>query len=186
MAAQNTLKSDASIRTATSLKIGQRSRDQAFEGASMQDLRVYARQLTSPEVLSLVTSLPLASLLKASEENQQTEHQPALLQYYLTNVDAEFSGLKLKVKQLEAEHADIEKRSPVTHVQQEKMDSAPMANVLMRGEYDRVGDQSSGNARLSAAAAEGTPRIGEAAQWIVDRENPLTARDSQSILDADL
>ena len=182
MAAQDTLKSDASIRTTTSLKIGQRSRDQAFEGASLQDLRIYARQLTSPEVWSLVTSLPLASLLKASSSDQPSDQQfekhPALLQYYLSSVDQEYPGLEQNVQQLEAEYTEIEKRSPVTHVQQEKMDSSPMANILTRGEYDKVGDM------VQAATPQALPPLPEGApnsrlglaQWIVDRENPLTAR----------
>jgi hypothetical protein len=38
---QNTLKGDATIRTTTSLRIGQRSRDQVFEGGAVQDVRVY-------------------------------------------------------------------------------------------------------------------------------------------------
>jgi len=177
MAPSNTLKNDATIRTTTSLRVGQRSRDQAFEGAAMQDLRLYARLLSKAEVFSLATKLPLTSLLKTTGPDQPTE-APALKQYYLANVDQEYQSIERNIKQLEAEFAEIEKRSPVSHIQQEKVDSMPMANVLMRGEYDKVGDA------VDAATPEALPAMREdspknrlgLAQWIVDPRNPLPAR----------
>lgn len=174
----DTLKADASIRTTTPLRIGQRSRDQAFEGAAMQDLRVYGRKLDKSEVLSLATKLPLTALLKSAGSGQPAEQQPALLQYFLANVDAEYQHIEQVIKKLEAEYSEIEKRSPVSHIQREKPDSPPMANILMRGEYDRVGDA------VEAATPESLPPMRDGmpknrlglAKWIVDERNPLPAR----------
>ena len=41
----NTLKPDATIRTETPLRVGQRSHSQVFDGGSVQDVRVYDRDL---------------------------------------------------------------------------------------------------------------------------------------------
>ncbi|MEO8497000.1 MAG: DUF1553 domain-containing protein, partial [Planctomycetota bacterium] len=78
----------------------------------------------------------------------------------------------------EAEREAIRARSPVTHIQEERKNSAAMANILMRGEYDRPGEQV---AAATPAALHALPqgasnnRLG-LAQWLVDPANPLTAR----------
>jgi hypothetical protein len=82
------------------------------------------------------------------------------------------------MKKLEAEKEAIKARSPITHVQEEVKNVMPMANVLMRGAYDKPGEKVT--AEVPAALGkldEKTPRnrLG-LAQWIVDAKNPLTAR----------
>jgi len=66
----------------------------------------------------------------------------------------------------------------VTHIQQEKKDSMPMANILFRGQYDKPKDKviAGTPAILHAMPADApTNRLG-LAQWIISPENPLTAR----------
>jgi hypothetical protein len=185
--ANDTLQPGSTVKAATPLRIGQRSSDQAFEGASIQDVRVYATELDKSEIRALAKEIPLAALLSLSNESskdegqkpeQKTEQNTALLTYYLNNVDKEFMRLDGIVSNLQAEQAEIEKRSPLTHIQKEKADSSAVANILMRGEYDQVGDQvAAATPGFLPPMPEGLPgnRLG-LAHWIVDRDNPLTAR----------
>lgn len=93
----------------------------------------------------------------------------------------EFAPTRLIARErlrLLAERDQIRARSPYAHVQTEKMDSPPMAKVLMRGQYDNEGKELEARTPgFLPAMPEGVPRnrLG-LAQWIVDRENPLAAR----------
>lgn len=175
-AVNKSLATGATVRTETPLRLGQRSQDQVFEG-SIQEVRIYGQQLMSFEVQQLAKYVPLTAL--ASKDRPLDEHKRNLLMnYFLENVDTQYSQLNQDVQRLEAERTEIENRSPMTHIQVEKMDAAPMANILMRGEYDKVGAEVP--AAIPAALPpmpEGAPknRLG-LAQWIVNSENPLTAR----------
>ncbi|MEZ6137418.1 MAG: DUF1553 domain-containing protein [Pirellulaceae bacterium] len=174
----NTLKSDANVRTATPLRIGQRSDTQAFDGGAIQDMRLYGRALSAEEVSAIAGIGPLQALLTTPAAERTAEQQATLLEFYLTNYDAQFPTLVKALADLEAERNAIEQRSPVTHIQQEKMDSAPMANILMRGEYDQVGAEvpAAPPAALHALPSDAPNNRLGLAQWVVDPANPLTSR----------
>jgi len=173
-----TLKPDSSIRTTSPLRIGQRSHVQVFADGAVQDVRVYSRLVKTDEIKRIATVGPLRGILAAASDKRSPAQQEALYQHYLTTRDADYQALHQKVATLEAEKAEIQARSPITHIQQEKTDSPAMANILMRGQYDQVGEQ------VPAAAPsalhplkDGSPgnRLG-LAQWLNDPANPLTPR----------
>lgn len=173
----NTLQADADVRTDTPLRIGQRSQGAIFDG-SVQDFHLFNRQLNEQEIDALGQSEWLARIVETPVEQRTEAQQAALLEHYLARYDAEFVKLASTVEQLKNERAAIEARSPVTHVQAERTDQPPMANILMRGQYDNVGDEVT--AATPAALhplAEDAPqnRLG-LAQWVIDPNNPLTAR----------
>ena len=175
---QNSLKPDASIRTTTPTKIGQRSKSQFFEGGAVQDVRIYSRQLSAAEVKTLADLVPLQSILATAPEQRTDDQKNALYEHYLVTRDPEFPKLSQKVTDLEAERDAIKARSPVTHIQEEKKDSPAMANILARGEYDRPGEQVQANTPAALhPLPEGAPqnRLG-LAKWLTDPANPLTAR----------
>ena len=174
---QESLVPDASIRNSTSLRIGQRSDAQAFSGA-VQDVRIFNRALPSNEVNAIAKFVPLRSMLSTPADQQTPEQQESLYEYYLNTEDGEYPILAQQAADLAAERDAIRRRSAVTHIQQERMDTVAKANVLMRGEYDRPGEEVT--AATPAALhpmVEGAPnnRLG-LAQWLVDPANPLTAR----------
>jgi len=177
-AEQSSLKPDATIRTSTPLRIGQRSGEQVFEGGSVQDFRLYHRVLNESEADGLAKLVPLQALLKVAAESRTTEQQTALYEHYLAHEDSTYLSLARVVTEREAELAAIRGRSPVTHIQQERPDAMPMANILMRGEYDKLGEEvvAAPPAAFHPLPA-GAPnnRLG-LAQWVVDPANPLTAR----------
>jgi len=173
----NTLEADADVRTDTPLRIGQRSQGSVFVG-SVQDFHLFDRQLSEQEIDALGQSEWLARTVETPVDQRTEAQQAALLEHYLARYDAEFVKLASTVEQLKNEQAAIEARSPVTHVQAERTDQPPMANILMRGQYDNVGDEVA--AATPAALhplAEDAPqnRLG-LAQWVIDPNNPLTAR----------
>ncbi|MEZ6062647.1 MAG: DUF1553 domain-containing protein [Planctomycetaceae bacterium] len=174
----NNLKPDASIHTTTSLRIGQRSTGQVFEGGAVQDVRVYARALGADEVKAIADTALLRSILSIPADQRTPEQQASLFDHYLNVHDPQFPALAKAVTSLEEERDAIRKRSPVTHIQQERKDSPAMAHILMRGEYDKPGEEVSATTPAALhPLPDGAPknRLG-LAEWVVDPTNPLTAR----------
>jgi hypothetical protein len=165
-----------SIKTTTPTRIGQRSHTQLFTDGGVQDVRIYDRQLSAAEVMTISKVGPLRTMLAAKK--QGPKQQEALFEHYLVTRDATYQAASAQTSKLTAEQEAIKARSPITHIQQEKMDAKPMANILMRGAYDKVGEQV--DAAVPAALGKLAPnapknRLG-LAQWLVDAKNPLTAR----------
>ncbi len=168
----------ASIRTTVPMKIGQRSEGQFFTNGSVQDARVYDRQLSAVEIKTLANVGPLRAVLAAASDKRTPQQRNALFAHYLATRDADWMKYDGTAKKLEAEKEAIKARSPITHVQEEVMNVAPMANILVRGAYDKVGE------RVDAAVPAALGKLPEKApknrlglaQWVVSADNPLTAR----------
>jgi hypothetical protein len=173
-----TLKPEATIRTQTPLRIGQRSHSQVFEGGGVQDVRIYDRTLTAAEVKTMAEIVPLRTILATPAAERTSEQNEALYEHYLAVRDPQYPGLSKAVVDLEAEREVIRARSPVTHIQEERKDAPAMAHVLMRGEYDRPGEEVPATTPAALhPPAEGAPpnRLG-LARWLLDPANPLTTR----------
>ena len=56
---KETLQPEATTRTATPTRIGQRSRDQIFDDGSLQDVRIYGRVVNDEEIADIVYIEPL-------------------------------------------------------------------------------------------------------------------------------
>ena len=174
---KDTLKPEATMRTETPTRIGQRSGDQIFEDGSLQDVRIYGRVINDNEIADIVGTGTL-SLLLATVDEPALKTNKALFEHYLLKVDPDFVALVAKVDALNSESAAIKARSPITHVQKERMDMSPATNILLRGHYDTLGDKVAAETPEALHAfPEGAPRnrLG-LAQWLVDPANPLTAR----------
>lgn len=165
-----------SIKTTTPTRIGQRSHGSYFSDGGVQDVRIYDRQLTAAEVMTLSKVGPLRTMLAAKK--QGPKQQEALFEHYLITRDTPYQTALASSTKLTTEQETIKARSPMTHVQEEKMDTQPMANILMRGQYDKVGDQVDAAVpvalgKLPADAPKN--RLG-LAKWLVSDNNTLTAR----------
>ncbi len=173
-----TLATDASFDTETPLRVGQRSSGEVFDGGSVQDVRLYSRKLSDTDALALATVAPLQSLLAVPAADRSEAQQQSLREHYLAFEDQQNKQLSSLVTELEAEREAIRARSPVTHIQEEKKDSQAMAQLLMRGEYDKPGDEvvaATPAALHPLPAGESNNRLG-LAKWLTAAENPLTAR----------
>ncbi len=175
---KNTLKPDATIRTETPLRIGQRSHSQVFDSGSVQDVRLYRRQLSAAEVKTITDIAPLRTILATAAGERTPKQEAALYDHFLVTRDGQYPELAKTVTRLEAEQAAIKARSAVTHIQQERMDAQPTAHILMRGAYDKPGEevQAATPAALHPLPPDAPRNRLGLAQWIVDPANPLTAR----------
>ena len=176
--ANSTLPVTADIVANTALRIGQRSLGSPLVDGSLQDLRMFNHRLSEAEVQRLHALAGLRSALVAAKPGLEPALRGRLLTHYLGTRDARWLERDAVVAKLESERNAIAARSPITHIQQERKDREPMANVLMRGQYDRVGEE----VRAAVPAAlgslpKGAPRnrLG-LAQWLISDENTLTAR----------
>ena len=172
----HSLKPNQTTRTETPLVIGRRSTGAAFKGR-VQDLRLHTRTLSGEEIGSLANLGPLKKLIAIPAEERSKEQVEQLYDHYLKTVDSVYQSHTKALAALERERDAIAGRSPITHIQVEKEGPA-MANILMRGQYDNVGDEVVANTpEALVAMPEGAPRnrLG-LAQWLVSPDNPLTAR----------
>ena len=166
-----------SIRTKQPLMIGRRGGGgEVFTGA-VQDVRLYSGVLSAKQILAIYELPDLRTMLAKPVAARTPEEKQRLLAFFSSG-DPQSSEMQGKTAALETEKTEIQKRSPVTHIQMEKAGSQPMARLLNRGQYDQPKDE----LKPAVIAAlhpmpAGAPanRLG-LAQWLVAKENPLTAR----------
>lgn len=170
------LSADATIRTETAWRIGQRAGSEAFTG-SLQDLRIQKRVLSAAEVDSLAKlSRFQATLVKAADQRSEQELND-LYSFWLKKFDAAFLEKSAALAALEKEEADIRARGTIAHIMNERTEPA-IAFVLSRGEYDqRLEQVSAATPAAFSAFPEAAPRnrLG-LAQWLLSPEHPLTTR----------
>ncbi|MBV9470163.1 MAG: DUF1553 domain-containing protein [Abitibacteriaceae bacterium] len=172
----NTLKD--TIRTTVPFRIGQRSQNAVLSDAQVQDVRIYGRKLDAGEVKQLASNAVLPTLLAIPSDKRTDAQKQSLFAYYLTTADEPFQQTTKLAASLEQEKEGIRQKYPITHIQQEKADSMPFANILYRGQYDQPKDKVEANVPAALGSLPpGAPknRMG-LAQWMIDRDNPLTAR----------
>ena len=168
----------STIRNSVPLRIGQRSDGAAFEGGSVQDVRVYGRRLQETEVKALAKAGPLRAMLAVDAAKRTPEQKSALFDYYLTTKDSPSQEAQKAIAGLEQERDAIKARNPITHIQEEKKNSMPMAHILNRGNYDQPREKVEANVfHALHPLPQDAPknRLG-LAQWLNSPENPLTAR----------
>ncbi|MBL8829879.1 MAG: DUF1553 domain-containing protein [Planctomycetaceae bacterium] len=149
----------------------------AADGIDVQDVRVYAVAITKGDARSLSDEPALLTALGVEPAKRAATQKNSLIDFYFRSVDEPARELAVQIDELTNEETAIRGRSIVTHVQEEKPGEA-MANVLMRGAYDKVGEKVT-PASFSSLHAMPTDapknRLG-LARWLVADENPLMAR----------
>ncbi|MEY4403787.1 MAG: hypothetical protein RIR91_1822 [Verrucomicrobiota bacterium] len=168
----NKLTTSSQAKTPT--RLGQRSTSEFFEGAA-QELRFYDRALSGTEANVLAKVDDLRAAL-AGKPNPKTKEK--LLEYYIGVSRADVQTVAVRQQQLEAELKAIKDRSPLTHIQEERKDMMPSANILVRGAYDKKGDQVAAEvpAALGKLPADAPKNRLGLARWLVSEQNTLTAR----------
>ena len=172
-----TLKAGADTSSETPLRIGQRSTKEFFEDGFLQDMRIYTRSLSAGEVKALSDSGPLRAILATAADERTGEQNKVLFENFLYTRDKQFSALTEEIALLKSQRAGLTGKAAITHIQKEKPGKA-MANILMRGQYDKKGEQVEANTPSALPPLpEGAPRnrLG-LARWLTAPENPLTAR----------
>ncbi len=175
---RDTLKPGATIRNSTELRVGRRAQGAAFEGGSVQDVRIYNRELKDYEIKYLAELSSLKSILAAKPGERTKEQLESLRVHYLKNYDDEYQRVSAAKANLAHEIDAIRTRSPITHIQQENADSPAKAHMLMRGAYDAPGEEvtAATPAALHALPNDAPPNRLGLAKWVIDPANPLTTR----------
>jgi cytochrome c553 len=164
------------IRTDVPLKIGQRHKSSPLSGATIEDVRVYARRLPDSEIVAL-SNTAIFAVVAAAPEKRTKEQLDALYEWWLTSRDETFKTAAKNHEALVREQADIKARGTIAHVMQEK-DEAAVAFILNRGEYDQRRDQVAPKTpAMLPPFPDDLPRnrLGFS-KWLLQPEHPLTAR----------
>jgi len=138
--------------------------------------RVSVTNSTDPHE-SKKTPAKLQEILAVESEKRTDQQRAELRNFYRSNFSAEFKQLNEQLANLRKEQTDIEKKIPTTMVMQE-MDKPRDTFMLIRGQYDKKGDQVTAAVPASFGRLPGNApanRLG-LAQWLVDPAQPLTAR----------
>ena len=139
-------------------------------------MRIYARRLADGEIASLAKSA-LSAVVAAPPEKRSEADLNALYDWWLTSLDEAYQELSQTHESLVREQADMQARSTIAHVMQEK-DEAAIAFILNRGEYDQRRDQvAPGTPKMLPPFPDDAPRnrLGFA-KWLLRPDHPLTAR----------
>jgi hypothetical protein len=166
-----------SIRTTAPFKIGQRDSGGLLTNVGLQDLRIYARNLTPEEARSLAEVPRMKWLATRQAPVLTTNENDELFALWINRLDGPYREAVAEKTGLAKEAEDIRKRGTVAHIMQEKT-NAPEAYVLFRGAYDQRRDRvtpATPSALPPMRADEPRNRLGFA-KWLMRPENPLTAR----------
>ena len=155
---------------------GEKGRE--FDGGSVQDLRIFARELPPRFGASLQRASELDGILSKAVAQRAPQEVGKLREFFLGSELDQIADESL-LADLDEEKKEIQERSPVAYVQQERMDAKPMSAIYFRGQYDQPRDKVAPGvfSALHRYDSEKMPdnRLG-LARWIMDAENPLTAR----------
>lgn len=159
------------------IALGERFRDRGFRGGQIDDLRVFARQLSALEMLALCDSeQAVASLVDMLASDVANLQQP-LFEFYLSVADEAWSDHLQQLAQ--ARKSWMSAGDSVKEIMAMRELSQPKkAYILARGDYSQRGEEvSPAVPSWLAPLPDGAPlnRLG-VAQWLTDPSHPLTAR----------
>jgi hypothetical protein len=171
----NTLKN--TLRNTVPFKLSQRNNTSRVDNVALQDLRLYKRELSGPEVEAVARSTHAAALLGKPADRLAAEEKNELFDLWLSALDTSYQALSKKVNELQQQEAALRSRTSVAYVMQERPGDA-MAYVLKRGDYEKRGDEvKPGTPAALPPMPDDLPknRLGFA-RWLFRPEQPLTAR----------
>ena len=144
----------------------------------IDDARIYDQVITEQQLKPIVESRSVRELLEIGPDYQGRIPQ-GKLRYYFTHVAAsdEIVSAIADFEKKKSEFDEFHRALPTVMVMQE-METPRETHVLLRGQYDRPGEQVEfGTPAALPPLPDDAPsnRLG-LAKWLVSRDNPLTAR----------
>ena len=172
---------DASIRNDQPFRIGRRRDSLGFSGA-IDEVVIYDRSLSAADIASWFAAEDLRSIVALKVEDRSVLQQQRILQRFLSQSGKSWSSDYRQYLDAQSALQALRQQIPTTMVMQERPDRRPTF-VLRRGQYDQPGDRvETGFPTIfddpfatRAKASDSLNRL-DLARWIVDRQNPLTAR----------
>ncbi|WP_109829351.1 DUF1553 domain-containing protein [Reichenbachiella versicolor] len=159
------------------LKFGGRWRGLGLKNGLVDEIKVFDRELSALDVMSLGNNESFKSLLAAAPTSLSTTQKELLEEHYWNNFSAAYDQAKKSWEKAEAEKVALVDEVQEIMVMKE-MEEPRESFILERGAYDAHGEQVfPGVPDLILPFDESYPknRLG-LAQWLVSRDHPLMAR----------
>lgn len=148
-----------------------------FQGL-LDDLKIYRTHLSQEWVTLNLVREPVNQLLQIPVADRSAAELLKIQRYFLTfHAPAVYRTAFLNLQTLKEDRELYYRSLPTSMVMQDRKLSQP-TYVLMRGEYDKPGEQVSADIPASLGSLsdhQPSNRLG-LARWLVDPQNPLTAR----------
>ncbi|HEY2587873.1 MAG TPA: DUF1553 domain-containing protein [Tepidisphaeraceae bacterium] len=163
--------SDAPLRIGSDGKRG-------LNGGAVHDVRIYRRALLPEEVAAVHRWPELRNALVRVGGKLSDAERKDFENLYLVRFDSDYRKLAVDLNRVRRDEEAIRQRSPVAAVMVERPNSVPKAHVLFRGQYDQPKEEVIADTpAFLPPLPKGAPhnRLG-LAEWIVAKDNPLTAR----------
>lgn len=144
-----------------------------FAGGKLDEIRVYAREVSPLEVISITGNTFKDRYRKMSPASRSQVERQVLLPHYLLNVSEEHQKLRRRLYQ------HRQRVQPIPYVMiMEEMDTVRESFILARGAYDAPTEKVTPVPPVAVMnfAPENPPNRLGLARWITDPRNPLTAR----------
>ncbi|MBS0206327.1 MAG: DUF1553 domain-containing protein [Planctomycetes bacterium] len=163
-------------RTTKPLRIGRRTSGAPCRG-SIDDVRIFDRDLTADEVAAVAGTDGVRELLAVAADQRSADQTRLLVRTYLTRFDPEFQKQTSNRADLERQRTELDKAIPTAMVMLE-MPQPRKAFVLKRGQYDQPADevQPDTPASLPPFPADAPHNRLGLAQWLLAPNHPLTSR----------
>jgi hypothetical protein len=168
----------ATIRTQAPMQLGWRNPEEhPAKDVRYQDIRLYARSLSSDEVERLPFEDYSAEIATRPVSQWTADQWHVMSEFYLNHVDASYQAIRREIAPLDKQLEQLSSGGDVTQVSWEKP-SLAYAHVLTRGVYTARTDRVEADTpHFLPPLPPGEPRNRLAlAKWTVSPENPLTAR----------
>ncbi|GAB3700514.1 DUF1553 domain-containing protein [Spirosoma flavus] len=151
------------------LQLGADMRGAGFKNGQMDELVIYARELTAPEIAQLVRN-------QGGVDLPASFSTPDLAKYYVVNHSKAYQEQAATLQALRSKRNRYVEDIPEIMVMDEMKSPRP-TYLLKRGVYDAHGPEVHPNVPASVLPFENFPknRLG-LAQWLLHPDNPLTAR----------
>lgn len=159
------------------IQLGAVWRGKGLKGALVDELMVFDRQLTSPEVLQLAHPEAFKAFMEKPADVFSRQEEEELKLYFLSTHVARYRNQLDVLAQARRKHArEVEPAQEVMIMQD--MEPKRPTYLLVRGEYHAHGGEVfPGTPESVLGMSDDLPknRLG-LAQWLVDRKHPLTSR----------
>ena len=140
------------------IAIGQRFRDKGFKNGTVDEFKVFDRELTKPEIKSLKDGSSISPDIDV----------------FVSSYDEGTKEIREKLKKARSELASFEDGLQEIMVMKE-LDSPKPAYVLNRGAYDQRGKKVLAGTPNFLPGNGGNNRL-ELSKWLTSSDNPLTSR----------
>ncbi|MDX1564456.1 MAG: DUF1553 domain-containing protein, partial [Phycisphaeraceae bacterium] len=167
----------ATIKTGKNTLVGRRHSGSRIKGR-VDEIQIYNRRLNDAQVRALAGSDPLGPIFKIASAKRTPKQVQMLRHHYLHTVDGPYKKLLAERDRLRKEVTDLKKPMTTVMVMSDMAKPRPTF-VLAGGAYDAPTKErvEPGIPRALGTMPEGAPknRLG-LAQWLFDKDHPLTAR----------